>query len=106
MPTGVAVAVGHGEVLHIIAVEVGHNDRFGRAPARAVGPEHVHHGRGGEQFALGRVEFRAPRIEYDEGAATYELKIIRSGKVQEPVTVQYKTVDGTAKQGEDFTAAT
>ena len=22
---------------------------------------------GGEQFALGRVEFRAPRIEYDEG---------------------------------------
>jgi len=61
---------------------------------------------GGEQFALGRVEFRAPRIEYDEGAATYELKIIRSGKVQEPVTVQYKTVDGTAKQGEDFTAAT
>ena len=61
---------------------------------------------GGEQFALGRVEFRAPRIEYDEGATTYELKVIRSGKVQEPVTVQYKTVDGTAKQGEDFTAAT
>jgi len=60
---------------------------------------------GGEQFALGRVEFRAPRIEYDEGAVTYELKIIRSGKVQEPVTVQYKTVNGTAKQGEDFTAA-
>jgi hypothetical protein len=60
---------------------------------------------GGEQFVLGRVEFRAPRIEYDEGAATYELKVIRSGKVQEPVTVQYKTVDGTAKQGEDFTAA-
>ena len=59
---------------------------------------------GGEQFALGRVEFRTPRIEYDEGATTYELKVIRSGKVQEPVTVQYKTVDGTAKQGEDFTA--
>ncbi|SVB89596.1 uncharacterized protein METZ01_LOCUS242450, partial [marine metagenome] len=61
---------------------------------------------GGEQFALGRVEFRTPRIEYDEGVATYELKVIRSGKVQEPVTVQYKTVDGTAKEGEDYTAAT
>ena len=61
---------------------------------------------GGEQFALGRVEFRAPRIEYGEGATTYELKVIRSGKVQEPVTVQYKTVGGTAKEGEDFTAAT
>ncbi|MBT5310434.1 MAG: hypothetical protein HOL38_02530, partial [Verrucomicrobia bacterium] len=61
---------------------------------------------GGEQFALGRVEFWAPQIKYDEGATTYELKVIRSGKVQEPVTVQYKTVDGTAMQGEDFTAAT
>ena len=59
---------------------------------------------GGEQYALGRVEFRTPRIEYDEGAATYELKVIRSGKVQEPVTVQYKTVDGTATQAEDYTA--
>jgi len=60
---------------------------------------------GGEQFALGRVEFRAPQIEYDEGTSNYEFKVIRSGRVQEPVTVQYKTVDGTAKQGEDFTAA-
>ncbi|HJO09588.1 MAG TPA: Calx-beta domain-containing protein, partial [Verrucomicrobiota bacterium] len=59
---------------------------------------------GGEQYAFGRVEFRVPRVEYDEGVATYELKVIRSGKVQEPVTVQYITVDGTAKQGEDFTA--
>ncbi len=59
---------------------------------------------GGEQFALGRVEFRAPRIEYVEGVATYELKVIRSGKVQEPVTVQYKSMDGTAKQAEDYTA--
>ncbi|MED6315457.1 MAG: Calx-beta domain-containing protein, partial [Verrucomicrobiota bacterium] len=61
---------------------------------------------GGEQFALGRVEFRSQRIEYDEGATNYEVKVIRSGKVQEPVTVQYKTVDGTAKEGEDFTAVT
>ncbi|MDP7051369.1 MAG: Calx-beta domain-containing protein [Verrucomicrobiota bacterium] len=59
---------------------------------------------GGEQYALGRVEFRAPRIEYNEGVVTYELKVIRSGKVQEPVTVQYKTVDGTATQAEDYTA--
>ena len=47
---------------------------------------------GGEQYALGRVEFRTPRIEYNEGEASYELKVIRSGNVQEPVTVQYKSV--------------
>ena len=27
---------------------------------------------------------------------------MRSGRVQEPVTVQYKTVSGTANEGEDF----
>ena len=59
---------------------------------------------GGEQYALGRVEFRTPRIEYDEGVASYELKVIRSGNVQEPVTVQYKSVSGTANEGEDFVA--
>jgi len=59
---------------------------------------------GGEQYALGRVEFRTPRIEYNEGEASYELKVIRSGNVQEPVTVQYKSVSGTANEGEDFVA--
>ena len=59
---------------------------------------------GGEQYALGRVEFRTPRIEYDEGVASHELKVIRSGNVQEPVTVQYKSVSGTANEGEDFVA--
>ena len=60
---------------------------------------------GGEQYALGRVEFRTPRVEYIEGVAKYELTLMRSGKVQEPVTVEYKTVSGTAKEGEDFEAA-
>ena len=59
---------------------------------------------GGEQYALGRVEFRTPRIEYNEGEASYELNVIRSGNVQEPVTVQYKSVSGTANEGEDFVA--
>ena len=59
---------------------------------------------GGEQYALGRVEFKTARIEYNEGEAAYELEVIRSGKVQEPVTVQYKSVSGTAEEGEDFTA--
>jgi uncharacterized delta-60 repeat protein len=59
---------------------------------------------GGEQYALGRVEFKTARIEYNEGEVAYELEVIRSGKVQEPVTVQYKSVSGTAEEGEDFTA--
>ena len=53
---------------------------------------------GGEQYALGRVEFKTPRVEYIEGVAKYELTLMRSGKVQEPVVVQYKTVSGTAKR--------
>jgi hypothetical protein len=55
-------------------------------------------------YVLGRVEFEILRIEYDEGVASYELKVIRSGNVQEPVTVQYKSVSGTANEGEDFVA--
>ena len=60
---------------------------------------------GGEQYALGRVEFKFTKIEYIEGVGTYDLTIMRSGRVQEPVTVQYKTVSGTAVEGEDFSAA-
>jgi hypothetical protein len=55
-------------------------------------------------YPLGRVEFKTARIEYNEGEAAYELEVIRSGKVQESVTVQYKSVSGTAEEGEDFTA--
>jgi uncharacterized delta-60 repeat protein len=60
---------------------------------------------GGEQYALGRVEFKFSRIEYIEGAGSYELTVMRSGRVQEPVTVQYKTAPGTANEGEDFSGA-
>jgi hypothetical protein len=55
-------------------------------------------------YPLGRVEFKTARIEYNEGEVAYELEVIRSGKVQEPVTVQYKSISGTAEEGEDFTA--
>ncbi|MCP4816212.1 MAG: hypothetical protein GY888_27165, partial [Planctomycetaceae bacterium] len=55
-------------------------------------------------YVLGRVEFETPRIEYNESEASYELKVIRSGNAQEPVTVQYKSVSGTANEGEDFVA--
>ena len=53
---------------------------------------------------MARVEFETLRIEYNEGEASYELKVIRSGNVEEPVIVQYKSVSGTANEGEDFVA--
>lgn len=45
-------------------------------------------------------------VEGNSGSTTFELSVSLSKKTSKSVTISYSTMDGSAKGGEDFTAAT
>jgi hypothetical protein len=52
------------------------------------------------------VQFEQPTYEAVEGGAPFSVKVTRTGDTSGTTTLTYATVDGTAKAGEDYTAAT
>ena len=57
---------------------------------------------GGDQFTYGRIDFQYSKIEYREDDISLEVIVKRSGKVEEPVTLQFEANSGSATVGEDF----
>ncbi|MCG8454076.1 MAG: hypothetical protein MI717_12950 [Spirochaetales bacterium] len=51
------------------------------------------------------LEWSAPVVQTDEGEDFVELTVLRSGKMNNTVRVSYRTADGTAQSGADYTAA-
>nr|MCR4668860.1 hypothetical protein [Clostridia bacterium] len=51
------------------------------------------------------IGFEVTEIEADKAYGSAELTVVRTGGTQEAVTVHYETVNGSAKAGRDFVAA-
>ena len=65
----------------------------------------LYHVADGNESNPSTVGFRTGAVTADKADGTVEIPVRREGAVERPVSVEYRTVDGTAKAGTDYVAA-